>query len=154
MIRPAEIKDLDALTGLGARMHAESRFSRLPFDAGKVRGLLERLIGNEAAFLWVCERGGRIVGGLAAMSVERWFSPARACCDLGLFVDPAERGGMAAALLVKRYVAWALDLGIDPADIEMGVNTGVRTEETGRLLVALGARPRGHLYTWENASCA
>lgn len=148
-IRAATADDLDTLVEMGQRMHAESRFARLVFDGEKVRRTLAMLIDSPDGFLWVCERNGWIVGGLAAMAAERWFSQSRCCCDLGLFVDANERGGMAAAVLVRRYVEWALDLGIAPADIELGVNTGVKTEETGLLLQRLGARPRGFLYTWE-----
>ena len=135
-----------ALLALAAEMHAESRFSRFAFVPEKVRAMLATLIVADDGFLWVFDDGD-VIGALAATVFEHWFSSDRVAQDVGLFVRPDRRGGAAAAALIDRYIVWAHERGA--VDVELGVNTGVRPERTGKLLERLGARLVGWLYSWE-----
>lgn len=145
MIRPATEEDIPRLVELGRMMHAESRYAGLDYAATKVDALLRRLMTD--GFLIVAQQGERLVGGFAGMISEHWFSHDLVAADLALFIEPDARGGMTAPRLVKAFVTWAKARGASVIDI--GVNTGVHTEETGMLLERLGGRLCGHLYSFE-----
>jgi GNAT superfamily N-acetyltransferase len=137
MLRAATIDDLPALVELGAVMHAESpRYARLRFDAGRLAQTLTGLLSTPDGFLWVAEREGEIVGGLAAVVVQHWCSADRVAADLALFMTPDARGTLAPARLVNRYVAWARERGA--VHVQFGVSTGVHPEQTAQLLERLG----------------
>lgn len=135
MIRPATIDDLPAILELGGRMHRESRFRALSFDLQKVGDIFGQLIGG-AGIVLVAEVEGRIVGGIAAAVVEYWFSRAKVAQDFALFIEPEHRGGMLAARLLHKYEDWAREQGAHA--VEMGVNTGVHVDQTGKMLERLG----------------
>ena len=141
MIRAATPDDLPALLELGQAMHCESpEYRDMRFCPNTLRHTLT--LAMDQHFLRVAEQpGGRIVGGLAAMAVPHWFGPDRLACDLGIFVAPEARGGMAAARLVRAYVKWARELGAKK--ITLGITTGVDVETTARLCERLGARRSG-----------
>jgi GNAT superfamily N-acetyltransferase len=137
MLRAATPADLPALLELGAVMHAESpRFSRLSFDAGRLEQTLGALLATPDGFLWVAEREGRIVGGLAAVVVQHWCSTDRVAADMALFMTPEARGSLAPARLVAEYKRWAKERGA--VHIQFGVSTGVHPEQTAQLLERLG----------------
>ena len=137
MIRPATIDDLPAILELGGRMHMESRFRNLPFDLTKVAGVFSSLIEG-AGLVLVAEMHGRVVGGIAAMVVEHWFSTVKVAQDFALFIEPEHRGSMLAVRLLARYEAWAREQGATA--VEMGINTGVHVEQTAKLFELRGFR--------------
>lgn len=142
MIRAAALTDVGPLVQLGARMHEESpRFSRLRFDAGRLSATLKLLIESDGGFVMVYESGGILLGGMVATIVPHWCSTDLVATDLALYVVPEARGGMAPARLVQRYLHWAKERGATL--VQIGVTTGVHTEETARLLEALGLRRCG-----------
>ena len=143
MIRPATLADLPALLALGERMHAESRYARLRFSAARLEQTLRAVLEAPLGFLRVVEIDGVVAGGMAAMACPHWASEDLVSTDLALFIAPDHRGGRTAALLVKRYRDWARAMGVVLPDI--GVTTGVQTENTARLFEALGARRIGYV---------
>lgn len=145
-IRQATIDDLGAIIALGKQMHAESgRFGVLAFDEQKVRDRFANLVANDNAFVLVCEQeDGEIVGGFAGYVAEHWYSTDKAAQDLALFVRPDRRGGIAAARMVKAFIAWAKERGA--LQIVLGISTGVRVEETAALYRSIGLKQFGYLY--------
>ncbi|QTO42184.1 GNAT family N-acetyltransferase [Burkholderia latens] len=118
-------------------MAAESpRYRRYRFSAPKLTALFERLIGSDDGFLMMAERNGRPVGVMAATVMEHWMSEDRIACDFGLFIEPAQRGGMLAALFVRTYRRWARERGV--IDTFLGISTGVHVEQTARFYKTLG----------------
>lgn len=135
MIRPATIDDVPAILELGGRMHLESRFRALEFDLAKVAGVFTSLIDG-AGLVLVAESKGQIVGGIAAVVIEHWFSTAKVAQDFALFIAPEHRGTMLAVRLLSRYEQWALEQGA--IAVEMGINTGVHVEQTAKLFALRG----------------
>ncbi|WP_439606866.1 GNAT family N-acetyltransferase [Hydrogenophaga sp.] len=136
MIRPANPFDLPALLDLGERMHAESpRFSRLTFSSARLHNTLRSLLDNPAGFLWVAEQGV-VIGGMAGIIGPHWASDDLVATDLALFIDEKQRGGMSTARLVTEYKRWAHQRGA--RIVQVGVTTGVQTEQTARLYERLG----------------
>ena len=142
MIRKATAHDVPALIAIGKEMHAESWYAYLDFDADKLATVLLRLI--DTGFLEVSERDGEIDGGMAGIISEMWFCRELIASDLALFVRPGKRGSIAAARLVERFVGWARWKGA--VEVNLGISTGVRKEETGRLYEAFGCTHVGGIY--------
>lgn len=138
-IRAATHDDLGPLMDIAAAMHAESpRFSRLRLSTPKVMQLFLTLIESPACLLLVAERGGAVVGCIGGFVGEHWFSDETVAQDYGVFLLPSHRGGMTAARLVRGYIDWAKAKGAKM--IQLGISTGVQTEETVALYQALGLK--------------
>jgi len=147
MIRNATTEDLPRLLELGEAMHAESRYSIMNFDREKVAGLLTTLMTTDTGFLMVAEKDGRIIGGFAGIVSEHWFSHDKLASDIALFIEQDARGGMTAPRLLRAFLTWADGHGVKVKDI--GVNTGIHTNQTGRLYEKLGGKLAGLLYSFE-----
>lgn len=148
MIRNATHDDIGRLVTLGKEMHAESRFSRLPLDVDKVRALFAHLIESPDGLLIVSEKDGEVIGGFAGYVAEHYFARTKVAADFGLFISPADRGGMTAPRLLKAYAKWAKERGA--VMIQAGITTGTHVDETTRLYQALGFRQVGTLFELEN----
>lgn len=144
-IRNAVTADVPNLVELGREMHQESpRFSRLSFDGDKVAMLFCSLIEGDHGFVMVAERGGQIIGGMAAYIAAHWFSQDLVATDLALFVSPDARGGACVPRLVDAYSTWATDRGASM--IQLGISTGVQVTDTERLYTRLGLSRFGSLF--------
>lgn len=138
-IRPATYDDLDTLLDIGAAMHCESpRFARLEFSNAKVLQLFITLIDSGDGLLLVAERDDAVVGAVAAMVGQHWFSDDIVANEYGVFILPQHRGGMAAARLVRGYIEWAKAKGAKM--IQLGISTGVHADETAALYQAMGLK--------------
>lgn len=135
MIRAAKQGDVDALVALGFEMHLESRFCGERYEQDKVRALMSALIGGEGV-VFVAERDGEVIGGIAGGVTERWFSRTKVAFDYGLFVRKGVRHGIIAMKLVSALVRWAQSMGI--TCVECGVVSGVHPENTAQLYEAIG----------------
>jgi GNAT superfamily N-acetyltransferase len=145
MIRDATHDDIPALVALGRVMHDESpEFRDMPYAPEKVEKMLHALIDNPLGFVRVIERRGAMAGGMVAAASEHWCSSALVAFDIGLFVAPAHRGGMEAAMLLRAYRAWAKSLGARRATA--GISTGVMVEATEALYRAIGLRYVGPIF--------
>lgn len=145
-IRDATHDDLDALADLGKRMAAESpRFCRLAYDEAKVYALLLNALTDQRYFLVAAEQDdGEVIGGFLGFMAPHWFSSDEVAQDLVLFVRPDRRGGIAAARLVKAFAEWATHRGAK--QINLGISTGVKVEQTAELYRALGLKQFGYLF--------
>lgn len=149
MIRAATHADIPRLVELGQAMHAESRFRRYPYEIEDVAHSLAALISSPTVgVVLVEEAGGEIIGGFAGVVAPFFFaSKVKFASDMALFVLPGKRGGMAAAKLVRAFHAWAKEQGA--SETNLGINTGVHPERTGRFFERLGFKCCGALYLQE-----
>lgn len=142
MIRKATAQDIPALVALGSRMHAESpRFSKLRFSPEKLTDTLTDIEANPLGFIWLGEVDGDVAGVMVGLIYEHWCSTDAVSTDLALYVEPAYRGSMLAARLINRYKQWAKVNGA--VLLQVGVSTGVETEQTARLYEAMGFKRFG-----------
>lgn len=140
MIRYATLDDLDVLMDMAALMHEESpRYSKLSFSQDKMLELYVNLIKSQRGLVLVVEKGGMIVGGLAGFVTPHWFSDDLMAGEYGVFLMPEHRGGTTVVRLIKEFIRWAQEQGAKM--IQIGVSTGVRTEETVELYKAIGLKP-------------
>lgn len=142
MTRAATHDDVPDVIELGRSMHGESWYRYMPFDDQKLGELMHQLVDH--GFLWVHESGDEIDGVLAGFVAECWFSHIKIAGEFGLFVYPDRRGGIAAVRLVEAFKRWATEQGA--WEITLGISTGVRMVETGRLYERLGFECVGGIY--------
>lgn len=148
-VRRATEADLPQLVALGRLMHSEAPRMRLhAFDEAKVGRVLSFALGSGVVFVYE-GADGVIEGGFAGVLTERWYSPEREFRDLAMFVRPDRRGGLAAWRLLREVINWCRAQGLAPADVQLGISTGVHPEQTGRLYEALGFRRAGTIYELE-----
>lgn len=143
-IRRAVLGDGPTLMRLGLRMHDESRYSDLTFDALRAAKSIHHWTTDEAYRVAIAERHGRPVGAMVG-AIGRWyFHDAKQASDLALFVEPEHRGSAAALMLVRDFLEWAVANACIEATI--ATSTGVRSEATGRFLARLGFDACGGVY--------
>jgi GNAT superfamily N-acetyltransferase len=144
MIRPATEEDIPTIVDLGRQMHDESPSYRdISYDPERVARAMRQLI-NGTGVVFLYESGGEIRGGLAGVIGEFWFSSERMASDLALFLHPDHRHGLIAVKLTLAFQSWAKQLGA--RRVQMGITTGVHTEDTGKLYRSLGMSDCGNLF--------
>lgn len=147
MIRRALPQDVPRLVELGALMHAESpRFRGHAYMPERVARNIEQVMTMAAGLVLVAETPGHgVVGAFVAIAAPHFACDFMQASDLALFVHPQHRGARHVVGLVKGYAEWARGIGAEP---NLGLNTGVEPERTGRLLATLGAENTGSIWTW------
>lgn len=147
MIRKATTADIGRMVELGAIMHAESpRFSQYQFLPERLALNIERVMNMPGGCVLVGENQNQsVIAGILAVAVPHYACDFVQACDMAFFVHPAHRGGTIAARLVAAYRGWADSLGAEP---NMGINTGVTPERTGKFIAATGAVQTGTTWTW------
>lgn len=147
-VREFERSDLVEVVMAAQSFHEESpHHRRFPFSIAKVEDLVLNALVNPDWLTVVAFDGRKCVGlGLFAC-MPMFFSEARECVDLTWWVHPKYRGTRAGLNMLKIYKQWAIDLGAGRAQI--GVNTGIETERTGRLLSLLGFEQHGTIHVLE-----
>lgn len=147
MIRAGTPQDVDVMIDLGRKMHAESpRFSLRKFCPEVVRATLNQLLSIDGGIVLLYERDGHVIGGFLGLIGQDWYSTDLVANDYALFLDPDHRGGIAAARLVKRYIAIAKARGVLPEFIQIGISTGVHVAETEQFFDHIGLRQYGSIW--------
>lgn len=144
-IRAATVDDIDALVELGRAMADESpRFSRMPYNPGKVRALIDHQIKSPHGLVLVSVASWSITGVFVGGAAEHWACDGLVAFDLALYIDPAHRGGTSAARLLCGYRSWCEQIGAVMATA--GISTQVHAEQSARLYRGLGFREVGPLF--------
>ena len=151
-LRDATNEDLEHLILLGWEMHQESRFKNMEYSPERVANFLVMNISDPDFLICVAEKNGEIVGGFIGCVIQQWFSEDLTAADFALFLHPDHRGGMIAARLANRYVYWALEKGVKPEYIQLGISTGVMVEETTKLYEYLRFEKTGALFHYMGAA--
>lgn len=145
-LRNATADDIPLLCEIGRRYHAESSFSYSRYSPFKVSILLARLIQGQGCVI-VAEKNGVIVGGIAGVVIESWYSTEKIAHDFCIFLDEEHRRGMLAARIIRRFIKWAGDRGANR--IQMGITSGIHVERTAKLYAAMGGRLIGTFYEFD-----
>jgi GNAT superfamily N-acetyltransferase len=136
-IRPATPPDIDAIVELGASMHRESAYSFLPFDPGKVRGmLLDYLADAASCCIFIAECNTAPAGFLAGELSGYYFCNELVACDTALFMARQYRGSAGAAGLIRAFRDWAVSRGA--RELCLSISSNVHSERTGRFYEGLG----------------
>lgn len=145
MIKAAGIDDVDGVVELARRMHGESIYRSIGFNAEKFAGVIREHIDTGCVF--VAHRSEVLIGALVGGVCEHLFSNELFGYELGVFVTPECRGGTTAIRLLKAFELWCVEMGA--VNIDMGITTGIHTENTGKLYQKLGFIECGKHYRKE-----
>lgn len=147
MIRVATHADIPRILELGERLHSVSSYADIAFDRVKVSALMAQII-NGAGVVFLSERDGVVVGGIAGGVTEHWFSSTeRLAFDYSFFIEPESRSGITAMKLLTAFREWARLNGA--RHLRMGITTGLNVESTARLYRAFGLTELGPLFQME-----
>lgn len=112
MIRRATAADRDVIVTMSLKFQATTNYARhLHATAATLSGLVDRILGNDEAALFLAERAGVVVGMFAAMLYTHPMSGARVGSELCWWMDPDARGGRAALRLLRTAEQWAREHG-------------------------------------------
>lgn len=135
IIRRAFTSDIDAIVEMGQAMHAESpRFVDVPFSIQLVRHVAEQVIDNHIAL--VAEHHDQLVGVMAGMVTNYWFSHAVFATDLIVYVRPEHRGSSAFVRLVGAFESAAFKAGA--TEVLLGVSAGISADAVLRSYSRMG----------------
>lgn len=136
-IRPATLADLPRILELGELLHKESpRWRRLSFNRVKAGEMIAALIDSADGAVFVAERDGVVLGGIAGMVQAHWSSDDLLGNEVSFFMAPDARGSMVACRLICALVAWGEIKGAKW--MHAGTSTGLDPERTAGLYERLG----------------
>lgn len=136
-IRVATLEDLPRIMDLGEQLHHESpRWSRLSFNRAKAEAFMHMLLTSDNGVVFVAERDGVVVGGIAGYAEAHWSSDDIIANEVSFFMDGGARGNMAATRLICALKAWG---GMRGAKwLHAGTSTGLDPERTAALYECMG----------------
>ena len=141
-IRKATDADIPAVIEMGRAFHQESDYLReMSFNEAKARALIPVVIKTGLGIVAVDDE--KVIGMMGGILETHIFSDELMSGEYLIYVRPEYRGTEAAARLVCVYINWALEHGVKPQNIGVGVNAGIRTEETVQFYRNLGFRVSG-----------
>lgn len=143
-VRPATMLDVPAVVELGAALHASSSYARFAFDREKVADLMRTLIAG-AGVVFLAERNGAPVGGIAGGVAPFWFGSDLHGFDYSFFVLPEYRNGTTALRLLLSLESWCRGRGA--TEMRIGITTGISLEATARFYEWCGYTRNGALFT-------
>lgn len=146
MIRAAHLSDVPAIVEIGAVLHCTSSYRDIPFNRAKVAALMQSLI-NGAGVVFVAERDGQVVGGIAGGVAEHWFSDELLGFEYSFFVLPEARHGLIATKLLIAMRTWCKAKGAK--SLRIGITTGINVDGTARFYRSMGFMDAGQLFQGE-----
>lgn len=146
MIRSAQLSDVARIVEIGAALHAESDYRDISYNPQKVGALMELLIQG-GGVVFVAEKSGEVVGGIAGGVTDHWFSDELTGFEYSFFVLPEHRHGLVAMKLLLAMKAWCKAMGAKT--LRIGITTGINTEGTARFYRHMGFRDAGNLFEME-----
>lgn len=107
MIRKAEPSDIEAICYLIRRFHASSQYLLwLPHDGLSVRGLVERMLGDENAAVFVLDD---LKGAMGLQAYQHPMSGDLTVSEMFFYVEPEARGQGVG--LMRRAEGWSREVG-------------------------------------------
>jgi hypothetical protein len=144
VVRRAEDAELAAIVELARRLHAESVYKSLPFDARKVGVLVAFCARDTSCFGRVAEIGGEVSGFLGGKLTTYPFCNEVFAYDLGFYVAKERRASLGAVAPLHAFRAWAEEKGA--REIALAVSSGIEPERVGRLYERMGLTCVGGIY--------
>lgn len=140
-IRKGRQEEIEQAIVLGRGYYAEADMKAMHFDEDKGRALCAELLNIGLGI--VAEIDGKLVGMMGARIFNEWFSDTPMARDVMIYIDPEYRGLGVGRSLVNVYINWALEQGIRPENIYIGIDSGIHTKKTENIYKSLGFRRSG-----------
>jgi GNAT superfamily N-acetyltransferase len=137
IVEELSLSRLEEFLEIVTKMVTEAEFSYAKLEKHKILQLYK----NPNAIAFLATDNDKIVGFIAALSHEYFFSNRKRVSDLGFYVLPEYRGSRAALKLVKSLETWAKEIGAD--DLHLGQTTAVEIDKTRQFYERLGYKTVG-----------
>lgn len=141
IVRHATQAEFARMIELGAEMHLEGRYSRLPYNKARLLVMANSLHSSGDGAFFVSVAQSEIIGMAAVQKVSYYFCDAQYVTDLFIYVRPEHRGGFSFFRLVKAIETWAKEQGI--AEVKLGVSNPLNVDTLSSLYEAMGYNPSG-----------
>ena len=132
---------------LGAKLHAESEFSKRPYNEDK---LLERAVywmyDPDVMMKAAIDKEGDVVGMMIAYANDYFFCDYKTVRDLLFYVDRRRGKGVGNALFAE-LINWAENIGA--SDLFVSVNSNISDKAVSRYLERKGFKLRGYNFQME-----
>jgi len=136
--------DIQNILNLGKKMHAESEFSSLDWDADKVWAWLDKNVNSPSRFVYCAYDEDCLAGVFIGSISEFYFGNDKLASDLLWYVGEDYRGTRVGVRLLKEFYNWATEQNVQR--IQVGVSSGLTMARTGALLERMGFTQIGGLY--------
>lgn len=146
MIRAGTPADIPRILELGRMLHAISSFRDIPFDSEKVAATMRALMDG-AGVVFVAERQGVVVGGLAGGITEYFFSREKLGFDYSFFIEPSHRHGITALKLIRALEIWCKARGA--ITLQLGISTGLNVDGLSKFYELAGFSNVGPMFKKE-----
>lgn len=112
-VRLAVPDDVPTVLKFARDFYKASPYRSLPFDAGKGRTFLERVIYGSLQdhVCLVALKDGEAIGFLVGAAAEPVFSSSKIATELGWWIDERHRNSRASVLIYEAYEDWAVRIG-------------------------------------------
>ncbi|WP_287602756.1 GNAT family N-acetyltransferase [Thiothrix sp.] len=135
---------LAKVVSMAKEMHGDSSYSHIKFSVQSVINHLASWCANPDRYYVAVyahsERG--VVGGMIGKLETYWFGDgASVASDIGLYVTPSARGGIAAKALIGDFEEWALERGA--ANIVLSSTASREPLTAAKFYRRLGYKPLG-----------
>jgi GNAT superfamily N-acetyltransferase len=137
IVEELSLSRLEEFLEIVTKMVTEAEFSYAKLEKHKILQLYK----NQNVIVILAIDDDKIVGFIAAMLHEYFFSNRKRVSDLGFYVLPKYRGSRAAIKLVKSLETWAKQTGAD--DLHLGQTTAVEIDKTRQFYERLGYKTVG-----------
>lgn len=127
----------DEFFNLVIKMVEEAQFK----DAKPSKDKIQKLFKVPNAIAFGAVKDEKLIGFIAGMKHEYFFSEKQRIGDLGFYVLPEYRGCSAAVKLIRKLEGWAKDMNVD--DIYIGQTTKVNIDKTKQFYERLGYQTVG-----------
>lgn len=135
-VRIGREEEIEQAIELGRLYHMESPYRDIPFDAERGRALCKTVLDHGLALVAV--DGDKMVGMMGAVITNYFFSEEPVSQDILIYVHPDYRSQGIAGRFIGSYVQWALERGVKPWNIFLGIISGIHNQSTESLYRSLG----------------
>ena len=140
--------DITTMIDLGALMHAESSYARLPYDRSKLHAYGRLFLEDPKAGVGLlAEDDEELVAMMAGYTAPFYFCSDLAAFDFFLYAHPSRRGGAAAVRLVRAFEEWAGSVGVK--EIQLGITAAINNPTAERLYAFCGYSQIGTIWKKE-----
>jgi RimJ/RimL family protein N-acetyltransferase len=148
-VRLIQNADVEALVELARAMHAEGKsHQNITFEAPVMRGWFTAAVNQPNEFFCnVATKGGEIIGAMLACRAPYVFSFDQKALELGLYILPKHRGGLAAYRMVCNFIRWAKEQNCK--NIKVGVTIGIDDSKAIKFYERMGFAIEGPILNRE-----
>lgn len=140
--RARTMQDVENMVALGAQMHKETRYARVPYVPAKLLAYGQQFLDDPSTGVYIlAENEGRILGMMCGFSLRSFFNDEIVARDMIIYVRPECRVGTTAMRLVREFERWAKEN--KATEITIGITADIDDAKAIKFYETLGYARRG-----------